>query len=42
MKILQDEAKFFHADRHMDGQTDLRTDSHDEANSYFSQFCKHA
>jgi len=41
MKILQDEAEIFRAGRRMDGQTDLRTDSHHETNSYFLQFCKH-
>jgi len=31
-------AEVFHAD----GQTDRRTDRHDEANVRFSQFCDHA
>jgi len=38
MKILRVEAEFFHTDRHTDGQTALRTDSHDEANSHFINF----
>jgi len=36
MKIHPGGAEVFHADRWVDGQTD----GHDEANSYFSQFCE--
>ena len=38
MKIHMVGAKLFH----MDGQTDSWRDRHDEANSFFSQFCEQA
>jgi len=38
MKICPVGAEFFNAD----GRADGRTDRHDEANTRFSQFCKHA
>jgi hypothetical protein len=38
MKIRPVGAELFHAN----GQTDGRTDRHDEANSRFSQFCERA
>jgi hypothetical protein len=38
MKIRSVEADLFHAD----GQTDGRTDRHDEANSRFSHVCERA
>jgi len=41
MKICPVEAKLFHKDGEMDGWTDRRTDTHDKANSCFSQFCEH-
>jgi len=36
MKLSPVGAELFHAD----GQTDVETDRHDEANSRFSQFCE--
>jgi len=38
MKIRPVGAELFHAD----GQTDGRTDTHDETNSRFSPFCERA
>jgi hypothetical protein len=38
MKIRQVGTDLFHAD----GRTDRQTDTHDEANSRFSQFCERA
>jgi hypothetical protein len=46
MKIRPVGAELFHADgwtdgRQTDGQAGGRMDGHNEANSHFSQFCKH-
>jgi len=40
MKIRPVGAELFHADGRIDRGTDRQTDTRDEANSHFSQFCK--
>jgi hypothetical protein len=42
MKIRPVGVELFHADRQRDGQTEGRTDRHDESHSRFSQFCERA
>jgi hypothetical protein len=42
MKISRIGAKLFHANRHIDIQTDRWTDKRVEANNRFSKFCESA
>jgi len=41
MKISPVEAKLFHKNGETDGWTERSADTHDGANTCFSQFCEH-